>query len=65
MSIAVCCELATDEINKPKAKALIVKNKHSPTNKAKLPCMGTSKTKTLSNKMLTMFTDEKIGRAHV
>ena len=65
MNIAVCCDAVTDDISNPNDKHVIVNKILSLINKNKFPLIGTPNTKTLSNKILTMFTidNNKYGTA--
>ena len=56
MNIAVCCELVEDDISRPKERQVKVNRMLSQESKSRFPLIGTSRTKTLSNKILAMFT---------
>lgn len=59
MSIATCCEFVEEEINIPNDKHVIANNILRETNKNKLPLIGKSSTKTLSNKIVVILTNDK------
>ena len=60
MNIAVCCDSAPEEINKPKASETSVNKMLSATSNGMLPLIGTSSTNTLNNNILLIFTIERI-----
>ena len=59
MNIAVCCELVAADINNPNARQVSVNKMLSNTSKNRLPLTGTSRTKTLSSKMLVILIIER------
>ena len=57
--IAVCCVSVLVEIKMPKESEVKTNNTHIPINNARLPTIGISNTKTLTNKMITALIKRK------